>query len=70
MHGVPDRLIVLPGGKVGFAEMKRFGGRTSKLQDNQIKFLQSLDHVAGVVDRIEFIEPFIQAIQNQKQVIR
>ena len=32
--GVPDRLVVLPGGKIGFAELKRPGKMPRKLQCN------------------------------------
>lgn len=32
--GVPDRIVVLPRGKIGFAEMKRPGGKASALQKN------------------------------------
>lgn len=28
--GVPDRLVILPGGKVGFAEIKRPGRKNTK----------------------------------------
>ena len=31
MHGVPDRLVILPGGKVGFAELKRPGRKNKKV---------------------------------------
>ena len=29
--GIPDRLIILPGGKVGFAELKRPGRKDKKI---------------------------------------
>ncbi len=61
--GVPDRLIVLPGGKVGFAEMKRPGGKTTKLQEHQISFLKSLDCNVEVISTIEQIDKFIEKLQ-------
>lgn len=61
-------MVVLPGGKVGFAEIKRPGGKTRKLQDKQIAFLQKLDFEAGVIDSVDKIEPFIQAVSEHKQV--
>ena len=41
-RGVPDRLIVLPGGRVMFVEVKAPGGRLSKLQEFEIARLRSL----------------------------
>jgi hypothetical protein len=32
-RGVPDRIAMFPGGKIIFAEIKRHGGVTSKLQN-------------------------------------
>ena len=40
--GLPDRLILLPGGHAFFAELKRRGGRTSKLQDVWIERIKKL----------------------------
>lgn len=40
--GVPDRLVVLPGGQVLFAELKAEGGRLSAGQLMQIKELRRL----------------------------
>jgi len=40
--GLPDRLVLLPGGCVFFAEVKRRDGRTSKLQDVWIERLRRL----------------------------
>ena len=66
MHGVPDRLVVLPGGKVGFAELKRPGEKTRKLQDKQIKFLNSLECYVAVIDSEEDIENFIKELRTQR----
>lgn len=41
-RGVPDRLIVLPGGCLFFAEVKGTGGRLSKLQVIEIARLRQL----------------------------
>ncbi len=65
--GVPDRLIVLPGNKIGFAEMKRSkGGRPSKLQKAQIRFLRSLDCDCEVLSSLNQIDVFIEKIQQSR----
>lgn len=63
--GVPDRLIVLPGGKVGFAEMKSSKGRPSKLQENQIRFLRNLDCNVEIISTVEQIDKFLEKIQSR-----
>ncbi len=63
MHGIPDRLIVLPEGKVGFAEIKRPGGKTRKLQDKQINFLQKLGCYTMVIDSEEDISIFLGGLE-------
>ena len=66
--GVPDRLIALPGGKVGFAEMKRDKKhRPTLLQLKQITFLMKLDCFVRVIDSKEAIEEFLIELQNQRR---
>ena len=63
--GVPDRIVVLPEGKIGFCELKRPGGKTSKLQDVQIKKLKSLGCFARVVDSYEGVSGFLDDLERQ-----
>ena len=63
--GVPDRIIVLPGGKIGFCELKRPGGKTSKLQDVQIKKLKSRGCFVRVVDSYEGVSGFLDDLERQ-----
>ena len=39
--GVPDRLVVLPGGRIIFVELKTDTGKLSPMQIRQIDFLRS-----------------------------
>lgn len=65
-HGVPDRLIVLPGGKIGFAELKRpKTGKTRTLQERQILFLMKLGCIVEVVASIEDIDKVILKIDKE-----
>lgn len=57
-----DRLVILPGNKIGFAELKRRGGKLSKLQKAQIKFVRNLGCFVMVIDSEEDIEIFINEI--------
>ena len=48
--GVPDRLVVLPGGKVGFVELKRPGKASRKLQKFRQNELKQLGCYTAEVD--------------------
>lgn len=65
MHGVPDRLVILPGNKIGFAELKRPGEKPRPLQKMQIKKLRDLGAFAMVVDSEEKIKEFIEELANE-----
>ena len=59
---MPDRLVILPDGKVGFAELKRHNGKPSKLQRMQMSFIKKLGCFVMVIGREEDIEVFISGI--------
>ena len=63
-RGVPDRLVILPDGKIGFVEVKRQGGRLSKLQEKQLNFLKSLGCRTFVLWSIDEIDQIIEKIQK------
>lgn len=46
--GFPDLMILMPGGKVRFVEVKAEGGRTTALQEHTMAALKSLGHSAVV----------------------
>jgi hypothetical protein len=56
--GVPDRLVLLPGGRAIFAELKTETGKLSDLQRMQIKRLRNLDQEAIVLRGIDGISQF------------
>ena len=60
--GVPDRLVILPGGKIGFAELKRPGGKLTKIQKRQLDFIKSLGCFVKVIYNIDDIDYFIGGI--------
>lgn len=60
--GVPDRLVILPGGKVLFVELKGDGGRLSPLQNYWLNVLNALGVAAFVCwsreDVDNLLEPY------------
>lgn len=63
-NGVPDRIVILPEGKIGFVEVKRPGvGRLTALQKNELDYLLSMGFKAYVLDDPEKIEAILNEIQ-------
>jgi len=58
--GVPDRMVCLPGGRIFFVELKAPGGKTTALQDLQIKKLYDLGFNVMVTDNKETIDRLIE----------
>lgn len=65
--GVPDRLVVLPGGRIGFIELKQAGKQPSKLQERQMEKLKDLGCRVSVLDRTEDIDDVIEYIAANKE---
>lgn len=61
--GVPDRMILMPAGRVGFVEVKAPGRKPRPIQKHRIKQLQHLGFTALVLDDPDDIEPVCDAIQ-------
>lgn len=60
--GVPDRIVVLPGGKIGFAEMKAPRKKPRRLQRNVLRRLYQLGCRVCVIDNLESAENFIRRL--------
>ena len=67
--GVPDRLVILPGGRIVFVELKTERGRTSKMQDYQIALLRTLDAevwvLYGPADTRDFLAQCAEMVRGQ-----
>ena len=59
-RGVPDRLVLLPGGRVLFVEMKAPGKPLKPLQVWWSKILRSMGHRVYKIDSHEDIDQFIK----------
>lgn len=58
--GVPDRLVLLPGGKITFVELKAPGRKPTKLQLLQHKKLDALGFCVWVIDSKAGVDSFIK----------
>ena len=68
--GVPDRIILLPGGRVLFAETKRpKGGKVSKMQQWWAEQLRHLGFQSVIVKDLEDVKWVELMIQSEKGVM-
>ena len=62
MAGVPDRIVLLPGGQAVFVEMKKTGEKLRKLQQKRVKDLEALGFKVYKLDSEEAIANFIREV--------
>ena len=64
MNGVPDRLVLLPGGQIGFVELKAPGKQLRLLQKKRKAQLEALGFPVFTVDRLDMIDGTIKRIAH------
>ena len=62
IEGVPDRIVVLPGGKIGFAEMKAPGKKPRRLQRAVIRDLYRRGCRIATIDNLKSAEGFVRRL--------
>lgn len=62
LAGVPDRLVLLPNGRLGFIELKAPGKKLRVLQEKRKRQLEALGFLVFCLDNTEEIEVIINAI--------
>ena len=62
LDGVPDRIILLPGGRIAFAELKAPGRPLRPLQRRRRTQLQALGFRVYVIDNLEQIGGVLDAL--------
>ena len=68
--GMPDRLVLLPGGVFAFAELKAPGMKPRALQVARHRMLRELGFKVYVIDGIEQIGGMLNEITGQNQSSR
>lgn len=63
LSGVPDRLVLLPDGKIGFIELKAPGKKMRLLQEKRKSQLERLGFLVFCLDSKEEVEVMLDAIQ-------
>lgn len=62
--GMPDRIVLLPEGKMAFVELKAPGKKVRTIQEKRIKDLRNLGFRVYIVDCIEGIKEVLDAVQS------
>lgn len=60
--GVPDRIVLMPGGRIWFIELKTNAGRLSPRQEYQLNFLASLGFSTSVLRGAGAVEEFLREV--------
>lgn len=64
LDGMPDRLVLLPGGKCGFVEVKRLGEKPRPLQEARHGMLRRLGFKVYVLDHVGQIGEVLREIST------
>ena len=62
--GMPDRLVLLPEGKMAFVELKAAKKKTRTIQEKRIRDLRNLGFRVYIVDCQEGIKEVLDAVQS------
>ena len=64
--GVPDRIILMPGGKIYFVEMKSSNGPVNPIQEYVFEKFEELGFKVHILNSEQTIENFIQKIYHDQ----
>ena len=64
LDGVPDRIVLLPMGRIAFVELKAPGKKMRPLQVRRKRQLEALGFLVYCVDRVEEIGGMLDEIKN------
>ena len=63
--GMPDRLVLLPSGRMGFVELKAPGRKPRPLQLVRHRLLRRLGFKVYVIDKIDQIDSVLEEIDHE-----
>lgn len=64
-NGVPDRIVLLPGGRIAFVELKAPGKKPTALQLAQHRFITRLEFPVDVIDSKDGVDQLLRRMQAE-----
>ncbi|QAA31232.1 VRR-NUC domain-containing protein [Clostridium manihotivorum] len=65
VSGVPDRIVLLPHGRIVFVELKAPGEKPRKIQEYRARELRDLGFEVKVIDSIEKVKEFVGELRDE-----
>lgn len=65
-NGVPDRIVIMPGGRILFVELKASTGVVSKLQKMQIRMLSQMGCDVRVLYGMEGVQDLLDRLTAER----
>ena len=63
-RGVPDRIVLMPGGKIWFIELKAPGKRPTAIQLKRKAQIESMGFMVRIIDSLEAVDRFIEEVMQ------
>lgn len=64
VSGVPDRIVLLPGARIVFIELKAPGEKPRPIQLHRIKQIRTLGFRVEIIDGKDGVDKFIRSVSN------
>ena len=65
-RGIPDRIILMPYGRIYFVELKSTGKKPTKLQRHAIEKINELGYPAWIIDNTPELERLLLCIDREQ----
>lgn len=66
LTGLPDRMVLMPGGRIWFVELKSERGKLSAMQSFVHRFLHNLGFKVEVLNSGDALDNFLENIKSEK----